>query len=420
MQTKIKLGFAEKYYIRVKTFYDKLQFEPLENTEIIIVIPVYNEPQILRTVQSIWNNNFRNFKAEVIFVINSRQNSDHSVIAQNYQTIKELQQFAFDNTKNNLQLNIINLNGITHKPEGVGFARKTGMDEALRQFDLLNKPHGIIVSLDADTIVAQNYINEIYKFFVKNPKICAANIAFEHILSGNDYSEEIFEAARLYELYLRYYVQALRYADFPYAFHTIGSAFAVRAKTYAQHGGMVTNQSGEDFYFLQKIIPSCNFAEIKTTRVFPSPRITDRVIFGTGVAINDIIKKYNFDYPVFVFEAFEILKDFFAQIRNLFYSNGIENLKIDTILKKYLYELKIEQKLTEIRQNTSNEQNFIKRFFFWFNAFRVLKFLNYLHTHFFDKNSVIEESYKLIKKYNTHTIKDTEKMLTFFKSLQNK
>ena len=33
---------------------------------------------------------------------------------------------------------------------GVGLARKTGMDEAVRRFNAINNPEGIILNLDAD------------------------------------------------------------------------------------------------------------------------------------------------------------------------------------------------------------------------------------------------------------------------------
>ena len=40
---------------------------------------------------------------------------------------------------------------------GVGLARKTGMDEAVRRFDIINNPEGVILSLDADCTVEHNY-----------------------------------------------------------------------------------------------------------------------------------------------------------------------------------------------------------------------------------------------------------------------
>ncbi len=412
------MGFADKYFQRVKTLPQFIDSRPLPNTEIAVVVPVYNEPDLLKTVKSLWANKFSDFTAEVFFVVNSAENSHRNVVVQNQLSIRELQEFSTKQTKENLKMHIIKLENLKKRESGVGVARKAGMDEALRRFNSLNKSDAIIVSLDADTIVQENYIAEIKKFFDNNKKICAANINFTHITS-NELSKKTQKAAAIYELYLRYYVQSLRYAGFPHAFHTIGSAFAVRAITYAKHGGMVTNQSGEDFYFLQKIIPACNFGEIKTTTVFPATRITDRVIFGTGVAIEQIIKKYNFDFPVYDFNSFEILKNFFDKIHQLYNNPNIENLEINNLLKKFLLQNKIEQKLNEIKRNTTNEISFEKRFFAWFNAFRVLKFLNFSHQEYFQKKSIFSESYKLIKKYKKNIPHSLLPMLNFLKKIQD-
>jgi len=46
-------------------------------------------------------------------------------------------------------------------------------------------------------------------------------------------SAQVYGAIAAYELHLRYYVQALRYAGFPHAHHTVGSCLAVRATRIA-------------------------------------------------------------------------------------------------------------------------------------------------------------------------------------------
>ena len=45
---------------------------------------------------------------------------------------------------------------------GVGLARKTGMDEAVRRFNSIDKPEGVILNLDADCLVEQNYFVSVY------------------------------------------------------------------------------------------------------------------------------------------------------------------------------------------------------------------------------------------------------------------
>jgi len=44
--------------------------------------------------------------------------------------------------------------------------------------------------------------------------------------------------------------------------------------------------------------------------------------------------------------------------------------------------------MDEIRKNTSGIESFQKRFYDWFNMFRVVKYLNYVHLDFFEKKPV--------------------------------
>ncbi len=64
---------------------------------------------------------------------------------------------------------------------------------------------------------------------------------------------------------------------------------------------MNRRQAGEDFYFIQKLVPAGGYFNLNLTTVFPSPRISSRVPFGTGVTISrmaeagdDIFLSYNF------------------------------------------------------------------------------------------------------------------------------
>ena len=64
-------------------------------------------------------------------------------------------------------------------------------------------------------------------------------IYFEHPIEGDEYPPEVYDAIIQYELYLRYYLQALRYTGYPYATHTVGSCFAVKASVYAKAASRV-------------------------------------------------------------------------------------------------------------------------------------------------------------------------------------
>jgi len=55
-------------------------------------------------------------------------------------------------------------------------------------------------------------------------------------------------------------------------------------------------------------------------------------------------------------------------------------------------------RISEIRNNTSGKDSFRKRFFGWFNMFRIVKYLNAVHVSFFAKKPVEEGASGLLKK----------------------
>ena len=66
---------------------------------------------------------------------------------------------------------------------------------------------------------------------------------------------------------------------------------------YCAVNGMNLKVAGEDFYFLQsliklKIAEGKNFeTRMLSTSVFPSSRISNRVLFGTGSRINELVEE---------------------------------------------------------------------------------------------------------------------------------
>jgi hypothetical protein len=256
------------------------------------------------------------------------------------------------------------------------------MDEAVCRFNGNKK--GIIVSLDADTTVERNYLTEIYRCFGKY-RLRSATIEFHHPVEHLDPESAIRKATTIYEKYLRYYRSALEYSGYPYAYYTIGSAFAVTAETYSQVGGMGKQQAGEDFYFLQKVFPLGKTRFIDTTCVYPAARVSDRVPFGTGPALARMIEEKRFVKYTYCMEAFEVLKVFFDGISSFYQSS---NEQIEATIRDFpehlilfLKENDFLAKVEEINRHTASPENFKKRFFHYFTAFRILKYLNAVHPY---------------------------------------
>jgi hypothetical protein len=289
------------------------------------------------------------------------------------------------------------------------------MDQAVCRFVKANNSNGIIVNLDADSLCDRNYLLEIEHHFSIYHKTPGASIYFEHPIE-NDPPTGIVQ----YELHLRYLNQALRFIGHPHAFHTVGSSFAVRLEAYIKQGGMNKRQAGEDFYFIQKIIWLGNFTEINTTRVIPSSRISNRVPFGTGAALKKLADENEDTLLSYQFRAFQDLASLFGN-KELLYkpdSNPLKDLSAPSALQQFLEELNFREELTSIRKNTSGIQSFINRFFLWFDAFRVIKFLNYSHNGYYDKKPISEEALKLLNTLDIHTQPKTSiELLGIFREL---
>jgi len=386
---------------------------------IAVVIPCLNEPDIIDLLKNLEDNNSTLNKVIVIIIINSSINATSEIIQNNLYTYNKILFYHSQNFKINfLPINIIN---IPEKIAGAGFARKIGMNIASTFFNKNNKD-GIIISLDADCKVEKNYLFEIENTFLKNNDISIGIIYFEHPIEGNEFPENIYKATTLYELHLRYHIEKLKYINFPYPYHTIGSCFAIKSSIYQKSGGMNTRKAGEDFYFLHKIFPLGKVVEINTTCVYPSPRISNRVPFGTGPTIKNIIKN-KLNYTTYNPYSYEDLKKFFDSI-DLLYKNQIDFVvkNLNECLRNFLISNNFDKKIHEIKSNTSNFASFKKRFFNWFNAFKIIKYLNYVHNNnYYNKIDIIEAILSIIKKNKNHgLVNDPVILLKYLREIQRR
>jgi len=389
-----------KRYIEKNCIYSPIIKEkPAIDLNLIVVIPCYNEPDILTTITSIAACYETKKSVEIIIVINSSERTPEHIVHQNYKTEKELLQILDTFATKNKKFHVIHKTSLPKKHAGVGLARKIGMDEAIQRFNQINNQEGVIISFDADSICAPNWLTSIEDYYSINLKANGSCVYFEHPISGNAFNTDIYNAIIQYELFLRYYNQALRLTGYPFAFHTVGSCFNVKASVYATQGGMNRKQAGEDFYFLQKIIPLGNFAEINTTCIYPSSRPSDRVPFGTGPIINRLIKNKE-PLETYSFESFLDIKKVFNQVNNLFRSREPEiNNMISNqseIMQSFLIDNNILGNILEINTNSSSLENFRKRFYKWFNAFKILKYLNHSHKNNYKLKPIIEVASELL------------------------
>jgi hypothetical protein len=289
---------------------------------------------------------------------------------------------------------------LPRKHAGAGLARKLLMDTAVCRFDNLNVQNGYIISLDADTLVPSNYLQKIEEHSEKNQPGCMI-FNFAHPLSGNDYPKKTYDAITLYELYLRYYKYCLKLTGFPHYHYTIGSCFAVNVNSYIKVGGMNQRQAGEDFYFLHKVFPNNKVEFIKEIVMEPSLRISDRVPFGTGPALKKITESDTLIYTTYALQSFLELKELLQRIPEFYKSdrNHIELIlnSLPVCCRQFLSNYGFSNIIKEINDNCASVESFTKRFYQWFDAFMVIKYLNFARDNYFPSTDITETSKELLK-----------------------
>jgi hypothetical protein len=394
------MGFADKYLACNRRYGDFVSKAPEPDLKFIVVIPSYNEDNLWETLDSLWQTERPKGSAEVLVVVNSPLQAPDFVIDRNQKTIREVERWNDTHRDRKLRVFTIHTSDLPPNEFGAGLARKIGMDEAISRFNQQNNADGYIVSLDADTTVSYNYFQRLERSTEENRGLNAGILYFEHSLEGNDFPETIYRAVARYELFLRYYNQALRWTGFPYAFHTIGSAFLVRALAYVKQGGMIRRKAGEDFYFLNKIFQLGNIREINSTVVFPSPRISDRVLFGTGPEVKRMLRNSDNTYFTYNPRAFYSLREFFSGINELFHANlnQVENYKNSqhSGLRNFLDEVGFLQAIKRINDNCKRPEVFRKHFFQWFGGLKIIQYMHEVHEEDLPKIPVNEAACEML------------------------
>ena len=354
---------------------------PDPDLALVVTIPSHDEPDLLRTLESVSACPRPQDAVEVIVGLNLSECSSSEQRARYKRYLTEAQAFAAKYSARGYRIHVLDYPKLPKRHAGVGLARRLIMDEAVARLCAAGNDDGIIACLDADCTVASDYLQQLLLHFRTHPRSPACSIHYEHSLHGDDNDRSIRAGIVRYELYLRYYVHALRYAGFPYAFQTLGSSMAVRSDVYQREGGMNRRQAGEDFYFLSKVIALGGFSELRNTTVYPSPRVSHRVPFGTGRAMGEWIARDQSDWLVYPLAAFESVRSLCPHTARLWYvpsSDAAELAWIYPALAQYLDENHFREQLARIRANAASAVTFEKHFFRWFNGLRILKFLHWL------------------------------------------
>lgn len=388
-----------------------ISIKPDANTGLIVVIPVFNEKHTIKALDSLLTSKLPLVPVEVLIIINNAVNSDTEILKQNEQTLAEVKHWVNTNLKKGICFYVQHIE-LSKKHAGVGLARKAGMDEAVRRFEQIGNEKGIILSFDADCICDTNYLQEVYTRFIYD-RLKGASIYYEHeteLLTKNE-KEGILQ----YELHLRYYINGLRKAGYPYAFHTVGSSMAVRADIYKKAGGMNRRKAGEDFHFLHKVIPYGDFGDITSASVYPSARISDRVPFGTGKAMGDWSDQhktvFNSYDPAIFNEVSRLLKAVPRFYKNPDSTNELQ--KLPKAIQSFLHQENFDTILSDINKKSPNLKVYLQHWFGWFNGLKILHLVHYLRDYSYPQIPVTKAASQLINS----NIYNSEELLLKYRKL---
>ena len=368
-------------------------------------------------------------------MVNHSNKASDTLKAQNKTTVNTLRSHLKTSTSALLKHGLLEAYDLPPKHAGVGLARKLGMDLAAERLKQVGQPTAPIINLDADCQVSANYFIALEAHFKAYPQTPGASLYYAHPLTGN-LPPAHYAGIVYYELFLRYYTHGLRYAGFPFGFQTVGSAMAVRANIYSKVGGMNRRKAGEDFYFLHKVIEQGDFSEINTLTVQPSARVSDRVPFGTGKAMADYFEDPDHLHLQYPLQAFTHLKHWVDCLPALYNTYKIYNAHkgdescdeadteildlaealpeiqaLDSVLKNFLLAQGLNEKIKEIWENTTHYESFEKRFFQWFNGFRVMKALHALRDAYGNAPLILESQRLLSQRVydeNALTVENTQ------------
>jgi len=314
----------------------------------------------------------------VLFVINNREDATAEERVDNARTLALLRARAgqlpfpigiIDATSQGLALPV--------RDGGVGLSRKIGHDLLLPYLDCTARDP-IIISLDADTLVSPGYAGTIVNHF-RSAAAGGAIIPFVHRPAED---ERANAAIIRYELFLRCYVAGLAHAGSPYAFQTVGSAMACRASAYLKCGGMNRRRAGEDFYFLQSLAKNCGVSRVTGATVYPSPRRSGRVPFGTGRAVGALL---NSEPDAVLFhrpESFLLLKRW-LELAGEGCRERLPDLpvlagEVSPLLQRFLGEQGFSSAWNGLLQHNRTAERLLLAFHRWFDAFRTMKYFHFL------------------------------------------
>ncbi len=342
-----------------------------------IVIPSLAESASLPHVLDSLRNNQRLDDCEVLVVVNQSVAAPEEITQDNRATMEKLAAL----TQSPLVVHGLDAfsegRAMPAQHAGVGLARRWGLDLGLiRLYQAGNSAHGVLICLDADSPVAPGYVDAIRSVWSENAPPTAAYCRYEHPLPTDP---ALHLPAVAYELWLRYLEFGFQIAGSWFAFPTIGSCTLMAARAYAQVGGIEPRKAAEDFHLLRKLAKLSGERPLEYVSgacVYPAARVSDRVPFGTGRAMQRSHAEgeglYLWVEPA---SAFLELREFFSHAAQA-YSEPDLFLSLPPRLKAFLEQEGADAVFKKFRHTYPSSRQFEMALQHWFDSLRIIRYLN--------------------------------------------
>ncbi len=151
---------------------------------------------------------------------------------------------------------------------------------------------------------------------------------------------------------------------------------------------MNRRKAGEDFYFIHKCMPVGGIGEINSTTIHPSDRVSYRVPFGTGHAIDQYLRQADTTYLTYHPKTFEDLSYINKSVAPLWANKTVINPPPS--LEEFYDSNDFHASLETIFHQSNTLQNFKKRYYAWWDGFKVLKYIHHCRDHFYPKTPLDE------------------------------
>ncbi|MGS2718518.1 hypothetical protein ACVBE9_10120 [Eionea flava] len=408
-------GYLQKYAEPEHCIATHTCFKAQASYSHCLVIPAFNETRDFVTRI----NTFNGISGRLLLIIIINQ-PDNVIDQQKNQSLwdyfcqldddhKEQQPYSINNSSNTAFLfkslstnsDCLVIDRFTQaipRKKGVGLARKIGGDIACQLiYQQTLQSHWIHYS-DADTHWPSTYFDATATL---PSHYSAAVYPYKHAPSGDTLLDN---ATQQYEASLHYYVDQLKQANSPYAYHTLGSCIATNAYHYSQVRGFPKRSGGEDFYLLNKLAKVGSIFSLEKPTLLIDSRLSQRVPFGTGPAVEKIIDTYRkneqettkarlsikpmprIDYHPQCFAELASLLQHFNHLYD--YKSAQSNTEkpsyaqwlnvLSPALQQALHHIGVDVLFRHISKQTNSPQQCIQHCHYWLDGFKTLKLIHLL------------------------------------------